>query len=595
MLHPARMDAARWTVRWGTLVLAAVALLLAGGAAAYADGGAGEEPRLTNAQAIDLLLEEPKVAEWLDRYPEDELVPSAHFVAEQGEWDVSVFTPTAGKVATARVDDRTGAARNVWVGPEVAWALARGGGIGGLINEPLLWLAFCLFFVVGLADLSRPFSLANLDLVALLSFSVNVALLNDGRVFASVLAATASLTYLVVRMVHVGASGRAAVPRSQVPAWLLVAGLVFLVSLRAGITLEQSHVLDVGYAGVIGADRLSDGVSPYGRFPRADTGSPCGPEDADGAVLDWVQDNGRCESANPLGDTYGPVTYHAYLPGLWLLGWSGRWDGLPAVHLTTLLFDLLVMAGLSAVGRRCGGARAAVVLPFAWAANPLTQYTSSSNANDSIMAALLVWAFWAVSSPPGRGVLVALASWTKLAALVLAPLWATYPRARRPRPALVFAASFVVTTLLCFWFLFVDGDPLHQARTFLDRTFVIQFDRRSPFSLWDWGQYGASGLPDLSAVQPVLQVVLVLAALLLAVRPRQKSPLQLAAFSAALLMSFQLTLTHWSALYVVWFLPFLLMVVLMGDALHPGGAEEGRRRGQTPQSGYAASRWARRH
>lgn len=217
-----------------------------------------------------------------------------------------------------------------------------------------------------------------------------------------------------------------------------------------------------------------------------------------------------------------------------------------------------------------------MVLAFAWAANPLTQYTSSSNANDSIMAALLVWGFWSASSPPGRGGLLALASWTKLAALVLVPLWATYPDASRRRGPLVFAAAFGVATLVSFWVLLVDGDPWQQLRVFLDRTFLIQFDRSSPFSLWDWGQYAASGLPDLSWLQHALQVVLVVASLCSAVWPRRKSPLELAALSAALLMSFQLLLTHWSALYTVWFMPFLLLVVLAGDVLRDGGTSAAR-------------------
>jgi hypothetical protein len=570
MGHPAPMGAARRALRWSLLALTAGLLVLAtgrGAAAEGADNDPGSEPRLTQEQVVATVLDRREVAEWLDRYEKDAVVPTAHFVSERDRWEVSVVTPEIGRIVMAKVDDRTGIAADVWVGPEVAWPLARGGGVGGVINQPRLWLAFCLFFLLGLADLRRPLSLGNLDLVAVLSFSVNVALLNEGRVFSSAIAAAASLIYLIWRMVHVGVTNRPAVPRSTAPVWLLVVGLVFLVGLRTGINVEHSTVLDVGYAGVIGADRLSTGESPYGSFPRADTGRPCSLPRPDGTVPDWVQDNGRCESANPFGDTYGPVNYHAYLPGLWLFGWSGRWDFLPAVHFTTLLFDLLTMAGLSAVGRRRGGSRTAVVLAFAWVANPLTQYTSSSNANDSIMAALLVWGFWAASSSPGRGCLLALASWTKLGALILLPLWATHPDTTRRRGPLVFAAAFGVTTLLSFWVLLFGGDPWQQLRMFLDRTFLIQFDRSSPFSLWDWGQYAASGLPDLAPVQHVLQVALVVAALSLAVWPRYRSALQLAAFSAALLMSFQLLLTHWSALYTVWFMPFVLLVVLTGDVL----------------------------
>lgn len=549
-------------------LLALLAVLLLSGAAdpSRIPGGSHSEPGLDESEALALVLREPEVRSWLSRYPQDELVSSAQYRESDGRWDVSVLTPTAGRIVAATVDDRSATPETVWVGPQVAWPLARGDGVGGIINRPLLWLAFCTFFLFGLADLRRPLSMRNLDLLALLSLSVHVALLNEARVFAADLAALASFAYLIPRAIWIGTTNRSARGSSTAPTWLLVAGLVFLLGLRVGLNTEESTVLDVGYAGVIGADRLAHGESPYGNFPR-DTGQPCGPPNAEGAVSDWIQENGRCETANALGDTYGPVTYHAYLPGLWAFGWSGLWDDLPAVHATTILFDLLAVAGLAAIGRRLGGARVAALLAFGWVANPFTQYPSSSNTNDSIMAALLVWAFWAVTSPAARGGLVALASWTKLAALIIAPLWATYPDARRPRGPVVFAGVFAVTTLVSFWFVMVSADPVGDLRTFYERTFVIQLERTSPFSLWDWGQYDAAGLPDLAWLQRVLQVVLVAAALLVAWVPRRKSPLQLAAFTAALVMGFQLVLTHWSALYAVWFLPFLLLVVVAGDLL----------------------------
>ena len=115
--------------------------------------------------------------------------------------------------------------------------------------------------------------------------------------------------------------------------------------------------------------------------------------------------------------------------------------------------------------------------------------------------------------------------------------------------------------------LFLQGNPLHELRVFYERTFEIQAHRSSPFSLWDWGDYHAAGLPDLKWLQRVLQVVLVGAALPLAVVPRRKSTLQLAAFTAAPLLGFELLLTHWTATYVVWFFPFVLLATFSGDAL----------------------------
>ena len=197
---------------------------------------------------------------------------------------------------------------------------------------------------------------------------------------------------------------------------------------------------------------------------------------------------------------------------------------------------------------------------------PLTQYPSMSNTNDAIMPALLIWGFWASSSDVGRGALVALAGWTKLAALVVVPLWLTYPRAGW-RKSVVFSAAFIATTLLSFWALFLGGDPLHEFRVFYERSFQIQADRSSPFSLWDWGDYHAEGLPDLKWLQRVLQLLLVVAAVTVAIVPRRKTPLQLAALTGALLVAFELLLTHWAALYVAWFYPFVALATVTGTAL----------------------------
>ena len=345
--------------------------------------------------------------------------------------------------------------------------------------------------MIGLADFRRPLSVRNLDVLAVLSFSVHLWYFNEGRVFASAIAAAVSLAYLIGRAAWMGCTNRASPAATLLPVWLLVGATVLLMGFRVGLNLQQDGVLDVGYAGVIGAQRIADGTAPYGRFPERETGRPCGQPTADGEIADWVQANGRCETALPLGDTYGPVNYHAYLPGLAVLGWSGKWDRLPAVRFTTLLFDLLALLGLAAVGLRFGGTRLAAVLAFAWAANPFTQYVSSSNANDAIMPAFLIWGFWAASSDVGRGSLAALAAWAKLAALVVVPLWATYPNVREWRRTASFSAAFAVTTALSFWILVVGGEPIEGFGGSTSERFQIQFDRRSPFSLWDWGQYRA--------------------------------------------------------------------------------------------------------
>ena len=114
-----------------------------------------------------------------------------------------------------------------------------------------------------------------------------------------------------------------------------------------------------------------------------------------------------------------------------------------------------------------------------------------------------------------------------------------------------------------------------RPRVFFHRTFGYQFGRDSPFSLWDWRQYHAKGLPDLHWLQHVLQAALVAGALALYRWPRRRSPLQLAAFTGALLVGFELVLTHWSYLYLPWFFPFVAFALLR-RAEAPDAEQRGR-------------------
>jgi hypothetical protein len=345
----------------------------------------------------------------------------------------------------------------------------------------------------------------------------------------------------------------------------LAAATVFLIGFRIGLNVTQPepNVIDVGYSGVIGAHRIVDGQSPYGHFPRDDTElKACGLPDAEGDVNDRVQTNGRCESANERGDTYGPVAYLAYVPAYLLLGWDGKWDDLPAAHMTSIGFDLAALVLLGLVGLRFGGSRLGVTLAFAWAAYPFTQYVLSSNTNDSIPPALLLLGFLLVGSPWARGASAALAGLTKFGSLLVVPLWSGYPRALERRSLVRFAGGFALASLVAFSVLLLEPDVAHAARVFWDRTLGWQLGRDSPFSIWGWGQYHAAGIPDLALVQKVLIVLVVAGAVALAFVPRRRGPLALAALTGAVLIGFQLTLTHWFYLYIPWFFPFVALAVL---------------------------------
>ncbi len=482
-----------------------------------------------------------------------------------------VWWGDAGEIARGVVTDPGGRVTEAWTGPQVAWKMARGrpGAFGGetLTSWPV-WVGLSALFVLGLADFRRLLSLRTLDLLALVSFGVSLLYFNRGEVFQSAALSVPPLLYLLVRMAWVGfrgsATGKPGRRLPHWPVWSLAVATLFLLGFRIGLNVEEERrVIDVGYAGVIGADRILDGRAPYGAMPVTERRTPCGEADSDGEVRERIQSNGRCESANPRGDTYGPVAYLAYVPSVLAFGWSGRWDGLPAAHAAAIAFDLLALAGLVLVGRRFGGTRLAAVLAFGWVAYPFTTYALLANSNDALMPAALVWGFWLASLPAARGAAVAVASWTKFAALLVAPLWLSYPSGFRPRRLAAFALGFALATLLAFSILLLEPSLIDAARTFWERTISFQLGRDSPFSIWGWGQYEARGIPDLASLQTVVQVGAIVLAVVVALVPREKGPLELAALTAAVLLAFQLSLTHWFYLYLPWVLPFVLLAVCL--------------------------------
>lgn len=557
-----------------TRAAAAVAAALALGAAAspaLAANTAGSAPRDPNQltspkredrpppgrvrsarQVIAIAKRVPKVADVLRRHPG---YTREAYMKGPYRWQVSFFDRSRPKVprkeiAQVSVWDPTGQVLEAWTGFQVAWGMARGypGAFGRKANALYLWLPLSLLFLVPFLDPRRPFRLLHLDLLVLLGFSVSLAFFNHGNIGVSVPLAYPPLVYLLVRML-LAARPRRAPPetvRLLVPATWLAIAIVFLLGFRWALNLSNSNVIDVGYAGVIGADRLMDGTRLYG---------------------DFATDNQH-------GDTYAPVAYYAYVPFEQAFPWSGRWDDLPSAHVAAIFFDALTAFLLFLLGRRIRGPTLGIALAYAWAAFPFTLFTLNSNSNDALVAALVVLTVLAAHRPAARGAATALAGLTKFAPLALAPMMFTYrdPQDGRPRwrlPAL-FALAFAVTAGIVLLPAFLGGG-LHE---FYDRTLRFQGDRGSPFSVW-----GFRG--NLDAAQSAVQLAAVGLAVLVAVVPRQRDVVTLSALAAAVLIAVQLGVTHWFYLYIVWFLP-LVLVALLGR-----GLEDRRPAPPTPEPGPA--------
>ena len=453
-------------------------------------------------------------------------------------WQVSYFVDIApgkprNEIAQVYVNRRSGAVLEAYTGYKVAWTMARGypGAFGRVVNSPIVWVPLAILFVAPFVHPRRPRRLLHLDLLVLSAFSLSLAFFNAAQIGWSVPLVYPLLLYLLGRMLWIGLRRRAADEQASQPlqllvpvSWLAIA-VVFLLGFRVALNVTRSNVIDVGYAGVIGADRFADGRALYGDFPEN----------------------------NQNGDTYGPVVYAAYLPFEQALPWSGSWDDLPAAHAAAVGFDLLACLLCFLVGRRVRGPDLGIVLAYCWVTFPFTLYASMSNANDALVAALVLAALWFAGRPLARGGMLALAGLTKFAPLVLAPLFATHPAPRR-RGVMLFAAGFAMVAALAFVPVVAHNSP----RSFFDATIAFQAQRGSPFSVW--GLYEGAWIDKL---QLAVQIAAVAGAVALAFVPRRRDLVGLAALSAAILIALQLGVTHWFYLYIPWFFP-LVMLALLG-------------------------------
>ncbi len=337
---------------------------------------------LTPDEAVGIALDTDVVRAELEESPD--AVPRAY---TQGpcRWQVS-FVDGDSEVARVAIDDRTGDVLEAWRDQQVGSELARGyEGAIAQTRQRALRLAAALRALPGAvlrppAPVApappRPAGPARARRLALLlqpgrDHGLGGAHLSGARLRLRPHA-------LVGACARGGARARSS-PWSRCGGWRSAA--VALAIARIALNVADSQVIDVGVAGVVGADRITHGEPLY-----------------EGAFSPGI---------DLRGDVYGPVNYLAYVPFEAALPWDGEWDDVPAAHAAAIVFDLLTAVGLLALGRRlrrgAEGRALGVALGFAWLAYPFTLYTMNANANDALVAASVVWAMVALASPGGPG------------------------------------------------------------------------------------------------------------------------------------------------------------------------------------------------
>ena len=268
------------------------------------------------------------------------------------------------------------------------------------------------------------------------------------------------------------------------------------------------------------------------------------------------------------------------LPRAGLDGEVGR-PARGALHLDRLRHRVLLLASCSPAAHR--RPRDGVTLAFAWARTRSRSTCSSSNTNDAIPPPFLDpgardprrrrwraarrWRSPAGrssrrcscrSGPCTRGRCAAGATWASTRRAARA---GREPSSARLRwLAELGPVGAVAYALGCRWLDCADALLPGAVSHFWHATSAASStaSRRS--------RSGTGGqLPRRAArpapLQRALEVALLVGGAAPAFVPRRKTPLQLAALTAPLLIGFELVLTHWFYLYIPWFFPFVALAL----------------------------------
>lgn len=472
-------------------------------------------------QALGIALRQPAIAERMREHPR---ARSAPYIVGGRIWEITIGN---GHRIWGAVDiTADGHVLKTYTGLAALTPMARGT-FDPLFKHWWVWLPFSVLFLLPFVDVRRARRLLHLDLLALLSFGVSYAFFEGNMPEAGVVLFYPPLLYLAGRMLVAGFRPRRGRGRlvPMLPTAALLVGVVALFGARVALNVASDrHVMDIGYASVVGADRIAHKQPLY-------------------------MDNDNH------GDTYGPINYLAYVPFELAFPWHGEWDALPAAHAAAIFFDLMTLLGLFLLGRqmRAGpeGRRLGLALAWAWAACPFTLLGLIDSVNDGLVAMLLVYTLLALSSPGLRGIAGGLAAAAKFTPGALFLLLARGRGDERRGAWWTTAVAFIgvfVFTMGVYW-------PDGGLREVWNCTLGFQLSRPPDFSLWalvdGWGW-----------TQKLLEALAIGLALLVGLKPSgHRTTSQVAALAAAVTIAIQLPAGHWFYFYIMWFMPLVLVAL----------------------------------
>jgi hypothetical protein len=222
-----------------------------------------------------------------------------------------------------------------------------------------------------------------------------------------------------------------------------------------------------------------------------------------------------------------------------------------AARTMAILSHIAVILGLIAVGRwhfsdtNLGLAMAALYLLL-----PCTAF-DVSKVNHLLPAALIVWAVAAYRKPMVSGVLLGLACGTVFFPIFLLPIWMAF---YWKRGALKFGSALVLTGAVLLSSLILtsaDSTSFKQQTLGSIDWSVLKFKADEGVGFW--------GLYDSAYRIPVFATFMILL-IALTIWPQRKNVEHLLAHSTTVVVATQFWYPHQGGIYVLWYLPLMLIV-----------------------------------
>ena len=230
-----------------------------------------------------------------------------------------------------------------------------------------------------------------------------------------------------------------------------------------------------------------------------------------------------------------------------------------APRIMAILCHLAVIAGLIVLGRfHFGELQLGLAMATLYLLLPCTAY-DVGKVNHVLPAALILWAFVAYRRPMVAGGLMGLACGTVFFPIFLLPLWAAfYDR----RGALRFGFALLIVAAVLSGSLVLTSADAHS--------FTRQVIGSIDWSVLQFREVHAAGfwkMHDPAYRIPVFASFLVML-VVLTVWPRRKTLEHLMSHSTAIVLATQFWYPQQGGVYLLWYLPLLLLVVFRPRLVH---------------------------